>query len=348
MLLRYLLLLCCLLPATGSPARAGQVSQPLSAHEQGRKIYNFRCYYCHGYSGDAKTLSSTFLSPKPRDFTRLSLDSISREAMIETVRNGRANTGMAGFAGIISDQEIALVVDFVRHEFIEKGRENTRYHTRENGWNNHQRYRDAFPFATGEIPLDTPWEQLDKRQQRGKRLFLDTCVSCHDRARVVDEGPVWEPSAVSYPRNNTSFTTPPDNISSASVYAKHDVRPRVALQSTMEKRGEGLYQENCAFCHAADGTGRNWIGSFLEPRPRDLTNPAFMLGMSRQRLRHVIENGLKDTSMPAWKNVLEPQDIEAIMAYINRAFHPLVSAADPSDNRKVLPNPVELQHQKIQ
>ena len=26
-------------------------------HEAGRAIYNYRCYFCHGYSGDARTLA---------------------------------------------------------------------------------------------------------------------------------------------------------------------------------------------------------------------------------------------------------------------------------------------------
>ena len=37
--------------------------------EAGRSVYNFRCYFCHGYSGDARTLAAEFLSPPPRDFT---------------------------------------------------------------------------------------------------------------------------------------------------------------------------------------------------------------------------------------------------------------------------------------
>jgi cytochrome c oxidase cbb3-type subunit 3 len=87
--------------------------------------------------------------------------------------------------------------------------------------------------------------------------------------------------------------------------------------------GERLFQENCAFCHAADGTGKNWIGSFLEPRPRDLTDKAFMSGMTRERLAQTIRDGLPGTSMPAWKSVLTADEIDALVAYIHRAFHPL-------------------------
>ncbi len=42
-------------------------------HKRERAIYNFRCYFCHGYSGDAKTLASTYLKPQPRDFTSINL-----------------------------------------------------------------------------------------------------------------------------------------------------------------------------------------------------------------------------------------------------------------------------------
>ena len=45
------------------PATAGDSA---SRHQQGREIYNYRCYFCHGYSGDAKTLASSYLDPPPR------------------------------------------------------------------------------------------------------------------------------------------------------------------------------------------------------------------------------------------------------------------------------------------
>jgi len=298
--------------------------RPPSAHEQGRKIYNFRCYYCHGYSGDARTLSSRFLIPPPRDFTRLQAGTPGRESMIASVRDGHPDTAMAGFENILNAQEIALVVDFVRNEFILYKNENTRYHTAENGWPDHERYRTAFAFATGEIALDERPETLSAEQINGRQLFLDTCITCHDRANVHDEGPAWEASAVSFPRNNTSFNYPQvDDISEASVYARHEVAPVLTSLNEMEKKGEQLFQDNCAFCHGADGTGKNWIGSFLEPRPRDLTDPKIMKGMTLQRLRRAIEDGLIDTTMPAWKDVLEKKEIDALIAYIHTAFHPL-------------------------
>ncbi len=322
-LFRGLLVAGLLLAGAGPTALAADTGAD-ERHERGRAIYNFRCYYCHGYSGDARTLTATFLDPPPRDFTALHDDPPAREAMIATVRDGIPGTAMAGFGNILDADEIALVVDFVRREFISDRAPNTRYHTAANGWPDHERYREAFPFATGERPLDTPDEQLDAAGRRGKVLFLTSCISCHDRANVDDEGPLWESSAVSYPRRNTCCNTPPpDAISGASVYARHDVPPALAADDAQVKAGEALYQANCAFCHAADGTGRNWIGSFLEPHPRDLTDPAFMRTLTPARLAEVIREGLPGTTMPAWRDVLSEDQIAAIVAYIDHAFHPL-------------------------
>ncbi|NMG44660.1 c-type cytochrome [Aromatoleum toluvorans] len=312
-----------------APAFAADAGKD-ARHEAGRKIYNFRCYFCHGYSGDAKTLAATYLAPKPRDFTKDDEKSISREQMIAAVRDGKPGTAMKGFKGIISERDVETVVDFVRAEFIRAKAVNTRYHTPENGWPNHERNKVAFPFATGAIPLDRPWDQLSPTEKKGKRLFLSTCISCHDHARTEDPGPVWGGRPLSYPRNHFDpgdFNAPPptkaDAIASASPYALHDVVPQVSGLTPGEKRGETLFQANCAFCHGATGTGRNWIGSFMEPHPRDLTDPKFMKDMTRGRLAHTIREGLPNTSMPAWKSVLKDDEIDAIIAYVSRVFHPV-------------------------
>ncbi len=300
--------------------------------ELGRRIYNFRCYYCHGYSGNARTLAATFLDPKPVDFTSISPDSLTRERMMQSIQSGRAGTAMMSFASVLQPDEIAAVTDFVRHEFMVEKAENTRYHTEANGWFNQQRYAAAFPFALGEIPLDTPWEKLTPQQAEGKRLFMTSCVSCHDRAKENNAEMRWESRPVSYPRNqyspgdqqdekNNGVTV--DAMTSATPYHLHDQPPKLEGLTESEQRGETLFQLNCAFCHAADGTARNWIGSFMEPHPRDLTHSAAMDSMTRTRLRTVIRDGLTGTSMPAWKSVLSEQQVQDIIAYVARAFHPL-------------------------
>lgn len=338
------------------PSANATAAPRLADHEAGRKIYNFRCYYCHGYSGDAKTLASTYLNPKPLAFNAADANHFNRARIIEAIRTGRTGTAMAGFHTILSQREIELVADFVREEFMLRKAVNTRYHTAENGWPDHQRYRDAFPFATGDIAVDAAWEHLSPQQAAGKRLYLASCVSCHDRGRASDEQVAWELRAVSYPPNQDSCSTchsadgqlrpsakhmangklaphaphgkpspsehaqkHPDN---SGPYAVHDIAPQIADLNAQERRGETLYQKNCAFCHAADGTGRNWIGAFLEPHPRDFTDARAMTVMTQERLLSAIREGKPGSSMPAWKFVLEEQDIRAVAAYISRAFVP--------------------------
>ncbi len=321
---------------------ATSVTEPnIAQTELGRKIYNFRCYYCHGYSGNARTLAADFLTPKPVDFTSISPDLLGKERMLQSIRSGRPGTAMMSFSSVLKSSEIEAVAEFIRQEFMIGKRVNTRYHTEANGWFNHDRYAAAFPFTSGEIPLDTPWEQLTPQQAEGKKLFMTSCVSCHDRARLNNPEVIWETRPVSYPRNqyvpgeqptmalpvdtNQLNKSSLDAMTSASPYLLHDIAPVIVNLSAAELRGEKLFQQNCAFCHAADGTARNWIGSFMEPHPRDLTSPDAMSGMTKSRLTRVIQEGLPGTSMPAWKSVLSEQQVNDVIAYVGRAFHPLAA-----------------------
>lgn len=304
-------------PPPGTPKAAAGI-------ELGRAVYNFRCYFCHGYSGDARTLAATYLTRPPRDFVSATAETLPLERIETAVRHGIDGTAMKGFTGLISDAEIAAVSQFVFDEFVRHKRANTRYHTEANGWPDHARYAAAFPFARGEVSVDTPWDQLTPEQQTGKRLYLASCVSCHDRGKPVADPVTWEARALSYPRNNYDHRNPAvDATTSATPYRLHDVPPKVNNLSQAGRIGERLFQDNCAFCHAADGTGKNWIGAFLEPHPRDLTDPAFMGKIDRGHLRRVIRDGLPGTSMPAWKSVLDDREIDAVITYIDRAFHPV-------------------------
>jgi len=323
---------CARTPATAD-APGLPTAQASAAHadpiERGRQVYNFRCYFCHGYSGNARTLAATYLTPAPRDFSLATPDSLPINAIAQAVRHGRPGTAMKGFANVLSDGEIEAVSAFVAQAFVRDKARNTAYHTPENGWPAHERFAVAFPFATGALRLDTAWDDLTPEQAAGKRLYLSTCISCHDRAHVADPGPAWSARPVSYPRAGFVFdpeaTAKVDAISGASVYAKHDRSPPTGSEAAGAATGKALFEENCAFCHGADGSGRNWIGRFMEPPARDLRQFDAQ-SMPRPRLVTTIRDGLDGTSMPAWKDVLEPAQIDAIADYVSRAFFRPLSA----------------------
>jgi cytochrome c oxidase cbb3-type subunit III len=309
--------------ATARPLPGGTDTPPGpgASIESGRKIYNFRCYFCHGYSGDAKTLAATYLQPPPRDFTRA--PELTQQSILDAVRQGRRGTAMMPFGGILTDAEIQAVAAFVERELVRGRAHNTAYHTSENGWPDHHRFVAAYPFVTDARQLDAADETLDAKQRYGRNLFLSVCVSCHDRAYASDEGLVWSARPLSYPRAGfgpTQVIAPVvDAVSSASVYAKHNLAPRLAGLSRKEQLGQRLFQANCAFCHAADGTGKNWIGQFMEPKARDLTALTPQT-LPQARLSQTIRDGLPGTSMPAWRGVLTVNEIDAISAYVGRAF----------------------------
>lgn len=316
------ILLGALLSGCDTPPPAAVKTGATSAQvERGRAVYNFRCYFCHGYSGDAQTLAATYLTPAPRNFQSATADELPPARILAAVRDGRPGTAMKGFRDILPERDLEAVAAFVHDEFVVRKARNTRYHTPENGWPDHARYADAFPFARGEIALTVPVEDLDPTQRRGRALYLDSCVSCHDRGRPAPDPVIWEGRPVSYPRAGYDHRRPEiDAAASATPYRIHDTPPRLTGPTAAQKRGEKLFQDNCAFCHAADGTGKNWIGSFLEPHPRNLTDPAFAGVATDARLRTAIQNGLKDTSMPAWKHVLTDKQIDDVIAYVNSAF----------------------------
>lgn len=230
---------------------------------------------------------------------------------------------MAGFSEVLNAEEIELVVDFVRQAFMGQEKLNTRYHTVGNGWPDHQRYAVAFPFATGDIALDRAIETLNPVQREGRELFMASCITCHDRAKVVDEGEAWSRQAVSFPRNGYSHRMgAADAVSSATPYSKHNSPPAIVGLSERQRQGAALFQKNCEFCHAADGTGKNWIGSFMQPPARNLTDVSLMAGVTQERLEQVIAQGLPETSMPAWRHVLNEAQIAAVADYVKAVFVP--------------------------
>lgn len=291
----------------------------VAKHELGREIYNFRCYYCHGYSGDAKTLAASMMAPQPVNFTITPPEKLSRDRMIAAVTHGTNNSAMKSFTYYLSEADIELVVDFIRYEFMTNQNINTLYHTIENGWPDHlEKYAIAVPFATGAIKLDTPLATMGEAQRAGYRLYMTTCISCHDRSHVEDEGLVWRARSISFPRNNFSFTDfeSRDGATGASVYLKHEVTIDPELLNANEKAGQKLFSQNCAFCHGEDGSGKNWIGAFLDDAPRDLTDPEFIAISSKESLRVMIGLGKRDTSMPAWKYVLAEEKIDLIIEFL--------------------------------
>jgi mono/diheme cytochrome c family protein len=92
---------------------------PTSNIALGKKTYHERCESCHGNQGDGKTFAANALFPPPRNFTKKSMRTeLSLKRMIRSVTKGRPNTAMMAWKGILSEQEILSVVNYIRQKFM--------------------------------------------------------------------------------------------------------------------------------------------------------------------------------------------------------------------------------------
>ena len=258
------------------------------------------------------------LDPRPRDFTQSA--GLDRDRIVAALREGKPGTAMKPFTGLLSEPEIEDVASFVAETFVKCGARNTAYHTPENGWPDHEaRYRAAFAFATGELPLDVPERLLDQGEQAGLALFRSACISCH-------EGRLARPSAL-------GLTSPGDPAAAADFWdgradheddydtpGVHDIVPVLTDPTRSELLGQELYAAACAECHAADGTGLNWVGRFIRPGPPDFTTWQFVDNFDAGQFARRTLDPEPGTTMPSFGGVLSGQQAAAIADYVRRVF----------------------------
>jgi cytochrome c oxidase cbb3-type subunit III len=76
------------------------------------------------------------------------------------------------------------------------------------------------------------------------------------------------------------------------------------------KRGAAVFAEQCAVCHAADGTGNRAVGA------PNLTDPIWLYGGDRETLARTV-HGPRGGVMPAWEKKLDPATIKQLAAYVH-------------------------------
>ena len=76
------------------------------------------------------------------------------------------------------------------------------------------------------------------------------------------------------------------------------------------------YKALCERCHGEKGDGEGKVSWYLDPSPRDLTKAAFMTSKPRERFVSSIQDGVPGTSMPTWKNILKPDQVDGVLSYV--------------------------------
>jgi len=88
-------------------------------------------------------------------------------------------------------------------------------------------------------------------------------------------------------------------------------------------KGKTIYQSNCSGCHGMSGDGNGPAANVLSPLPRDFTKGKYLFRTTPsgslptdENIHKTIRNGVTRTSMPAWKNILNDQDVSDVTSYI--------------------------------
>ena len=87
-----------------------------------------------------------------------------------------------------------------------------------------------------------------------------------------------------------------------------------------EREGAVLFHHYCATCHGNEGQGDGLNAYNLDPKPRDLSDPAFQKNRSDEDLASVIRSGGGvaglSTGMPPWGRTLTERKIRNVVSFL--------------------------------
>lgn len=96
--------------------------------------------------------------------------------------------------------------------------------------------------------------------------------------------------------------------------------PTLAWADGTADKGKTVFTQFCATCHGNAGKGDGPAAQALSPKPRDLTDKAYLSGLKDDYLANVIKKGGgavgKSALMPPWGTSLKDGDVEDVIAYI--------------------------------
>ncbi|GAB4429852.1 MAG: hypothetical protein OHK0011_12430 [Turneriella sp.] len=113
---KYFLLLTSAAFITACGKKPEEAPAPATAAVSGEAVYNEKgCVTCHGAQGKGDGPVGAALKPKPRNFSDAKWKNGSDLAsVIKSIETGIPGTGMAGYKGSLTDEEIKAVAEHVR------------------------------------------------------------------------------------------------------------------------------------------------------------------------------------------------------------------------------------------
>lgn len=128
------------------------------------------------------------------------------------------------------------------------------------------------------------------------------------------------------PTGDPSAAAPPAPVSAAAVSRAILPLPDLGYNA---REGRALYRHYCATCHGAEGHGDGFNAYNLDPKPRDLADPAFQARKSDDDLASVVRSGGGfaglSTAMPPWGRTLNERKVRNIIEYLRTLAKPPAS-----------------------
>jgi cytochrome c oxidase cbb3-type subunit 3 len=177
---------------------------------------------------------------------------------------------------------------------------------------------------------NTPIPELAQNEDAmkiGQRLYANNCSVCHGTAargqvgfpNLTDDDWLWggEPDQIWHSiakgrQGNMPAKGVMPNMTSQQVdqvvnfVLSYSGRERDAEAA---KAGEAVFQQACAACHGADGTGMTAMGA------PNLTDNIWLYGSTYEWIRETVEHG-RQNEMPAQEGRLSDDQIQILAAYV--------------------------------
>ena len=277
---------------------------------RGRKLfYAMNCYGCHKIDGMSEGTLGPDLTEAGKKF--------KIDYLWESIVDPRANLDSSFMPNFhLGDADVKALVIFL------KSRRGVNF-----GETTLDRYKAHVANVAVLIPPGTGGEKA------GEQLIADrACTACHklhdrDGGIAPDlsyEGLIrddqWLMGHFKSPRSRV-----PDSIMPTFRFPGDDFERITAYLTTLKTPPPAMapadtYKSICQRCHGENGDGQGKVAWYLDPAPRDLTKAAFMTSKSRERFVNSIQEGIPGTSMPSWKNVLKPEQVNGVLSYVLTTF----------------------------
>ena len=98
----------------------------------------------------------------------------------------------------------------------------------------------------------------------------------------------------------------------------------VGISAAAIKEANSIYQTRCLMCHGPTGKGDGAMGAMLQPKPRDLGDPAWQQSVTDEHIEKIILGGGpavgKSPLMPANADLKDKPEVLAVLRMMVRSF----------------------------